>query len=189
MVRQLQLLQTNHRRHTRVRRAARPTATIILAGLLSSCGVQGLNFRQDERLEITAPADRSKVTIPVTLTWSVRDFEITGRDGSRRADAGYFGIYVDRAPQPPEQTQAWLVRDDPNCQGQTSCATRSYLAQLSVYSTTEQRFTIERLAAPTTNAPRRREFHEATIVLLNGRGERIGESAFTVQFEVDRGPT
>lgn len=167
-------------------RTARAAALITLLGLLSSCGVHGLNFRQDERLEITAPEDRAKVALPVTVTWRVRDFQITGPDRDSRLDAGYFGVYVDRAPQPPERTQAWLVRDDPNCQT-ASCATRSYLAQQNVYSTSQQQFTVDRLPAPTTNAPRRREFHDVTIVLLNGRGERIGESAFTLQFEVDRG--
>ena len=45
---------------------------------------------------------------------------------------------------------------------------------------------IERLPLPSGDAQRRREFHDVTIVLLNGRGERIGESAFVRQFEVDR---
>lgn len=169
-----------------MRRATRAAALIMLFGLLPSCGFQGLTFRQDERLEITRPDDRAKVTLPVAVTWRVRDFDVTGRDGERRSDAGYFGVYVDRAPQPPGRTQAWLVKDDPNCRGSIRCATRDYLAQLSVFTTTRQRFTISRVSAPTSNAPRRREFHDATIVLLNGRGERIGESAFTVQFEVDR---
>jgi hypothetical protein len=168
-----------------VTRTARAAALVAVLGL-SSCGVQGLNFRQDERLVITAPEDRAKVTLPVTVSWRVHDFTVTGNDGSSLTDAGYFGVYVDRAPQPPEQTQVWLVRDDPNCQGVVRCATRSYLAQLNVFSTSRQRFTVERLPAPTTNAPRRREFHDVTIVLLNGRGQRIGESAFTLQFEIDR---
>jgi hypothetical protein len=157
---------------------------VLLA--LPACGTSGLNFREDKRLTIMSPRDRAKVRLPVTVTWRVRDFDVSGRDGQRRPDSGYFGIYVDRAPQPPQRTQAWLVRDDPNCPNVKSCSTESYLAQLSVYSTSEQRFTIDRLPAPTTNAPRRRELHDVTIVLLNGRGERIGESAFTLQFEVDR---
>jgi hypothetical protein len=37
---------------------------------------------------------------------------------------------------------------------------------------------------PTGAAAQRRDLHEVTIALLDGRGERIGESAFTVQFEV-----
>lgn len=154
---------------------------------LAGCGVAGLNFVRDDRLEITAPGDRAKVTLPVTISWRIEDFEVTGRDGSARDDAGYFGISVDRAPQPPGRTQEWLVRDDVECRGEPGCPDAEDLAGLHLYSTTETTFLIERLPAPTTDAAPRREFHEATIVLVNGRGERIGESAFVVQFEVDRG--
>lgn len=162
-------------------------ATVVLSLMLAAgCGVRGLNFVSDDRLTITAPDDRAEVRLPVEISWRVRDFEITGRDGADRRDAGYFGIYVDRAPQPPEQTQEWLFEDDPSCAGQPACPDAEQLAQFNVYSTTEQTFTIERLPAPSSDEASRRELHEVTIVLLNGRGERIGESAFTVEFEVDR---
>lgn len=159
--------------------------TVVLL-LVPACGVRGLNFQSDDRVTITSPDDREEVRLPVTVTWQVRDFEITGRDGSRRGDAGYFGVYVDRAPQPPSRTQEWLVRDDERCRSDPSCPNKDFLAQLEIHSTTRQTFTIERVAEPSSDAVRRREFHEVTIVLLNGRGERIGESAFTRQFEVDR---
>jgi hypothetical protein len=122
----------------------------------------------------------------VTLRWDVREFDVTGPDGSDDPDSGFFGIYVDRAPQPPSLTQESLFSDDAECQRLTDCPNTAYLAQRGVYSTTDQRFVIDRVAPPPSTAQRRREFHEATIVLLNGRGERIGESAFTVQFEVVR---
>lgn len=187
MARGLQLLQTHIRRNSRViRHGSRLTVVILIVLALPSCGVSGLNFRQDERLTITAPGDRAKVDLPVTVEWRIDDFEVTGKDGSVRPDAGYFGVFVDRAPQPPEKTQEWLVRDDTNCRAAAICRDRDYLAQLNINSTTETSFVIERLPQPTSDAQRRREFHEVTIVLLNGRGERIGESAFVRQFEVDR---
>lgn len=188
MVRGLQLLQANIRRHTRVtRHGTRVAIAALLALALPACGVSGLNFRQDERVEITAPGDRAEVSLPVTVTWRVRDFEVTGPDGRDRPDAGYFGVFVDRAPQPPDKTQAWLTRDDTSCGTPAACRDPEYLAQLNVHSTTDIRFVIQRLVEPSSTAQRRREFHEVTIVLLNGRGERIGESAFVRQFEVDRG--
>lgn len=164
----------------------RLVAALAAAVAWAGCGVNGLNFSQDERVTITAPGDRAKVELPVTVTWRVRDFTVSGKDGSQRPDAGYFGVYVDRAPQPPSRPQEWIARDDPNCQGIPTCPDEAFLAQLNVHSTTRLRFTIERLPEPTSTATRRREFHEITIVLLNGRGERIGESAFTRQFEVSR---
>lgn len=161
---------------------------LVVAVLLPACGVRGLNFVEDERLTITAPRDRAEVTLPLTITWSVRDFTVTGADGGDRPDAGYFGIYVDRPPQPPDKTQEWLVRSDQRCKSDPRCPDVEYLAQRDIHSSTETSFLIERLPLPSGDAERRREFHEVTIVLLDGRGERIGESAFIRQFEVDRDP-
>jgi hypothetical protein len=152
---------------------------VVVALLASSCSTSGLSFKKDERVEIKTPSDREKVTLPVTVSWTVRDFDVP-EDGS-------FGIYVDRAPQPPSQTQAWLVRDDIRCKRTPGCPDEAYLAQLEAHTSTQTSFTIDRLPLPAETAQRRREFHDVTIVLLNPEGERIGESAFTVQFEVDRG--
>lgn len=163
-------------------------AALVVSVLVSlpGCGVRGLNFVEDGRVTITAPSDRAQVRLPVRVTWTVRDFEVTGPDGSSRPDAGYFGVYVDRAPQPPDRTQAWLVRNDPRCSSDPACPDEAFLAQRDVHSTTETSFVIDRLPQPSGDAERRREFHEVTIVLLDGIGRRIGESAFVRQFEVDR---
>jgi hypothetical protein len=170
-----------------VPRSSRWVALLVAATvLIPGCGVRGLNFVEDERVTITSPRDRAEVTLPLTVTWTARDFAVTGRDGSERPDAGFFGIYVDRAPQPPDQSQAWLVRNDARCKSDPACPDEAFLAQRDIHSATQMSFLIERLPQPSTNAPRRREFHEVTIVLLDGRGERIGESAFVRQFEVDR---
>lgn len=130
--------------------------------------------------------------LPVTIRWKVKDFQVTGLDGQRRTDAGYFGIYVDRSPQPPGQTQEWLVRkdarQDSSCRRNPDCPDKEFLARKDIYSTTEESFRIESLPPPPSSVTdqRRREFHEVTIALLNGKGERIGEGAFAVIFEVDR---
>jgi hypothetical protein len=156
----------------------------------SGCGVRGLNFKDDKRLEFIAPGDRAEVRLPVTVRWTVSDFDATGADGSQRRNAGSFGVYIDRTPQPPGEQQEWLVRNDQMCKNDaTLCANVDFLAQRDVHTTTDTSFLIERLPLPSGDAERRREFHEVTIVLLNGRGERIGESAFVRQFEVNRDVT
>jgi predicted small lipoprotein YifL len=165
-------------------RRLRFAALAALAATLTACGTSGLNFVQDERIEITAPRDRAKISLPATISWEVRDFEITGPDGASRPDAGYFGLYIDRAPQPPLKTQAWLTRDEQNCLG--GCSSELALASRDIHSTESTEFTIDRLPRPSERVQRRREFHEVTIVLLDGRGRRIGESAFIRQFEVTR---
>lgn len=148
--------------------------------------MRGLNFQEDERLEITSPPDRAEVRLPFVVRWTVSDFRVTGRDGNATPDAGYFGVYIDRAPQPPNRTQAWLVREDQRCRRLADCTASSFLADQNIFAVTETSFTVERVQAPSSQAPKRREFHDVTIVLLNGRGERIGESAFIRQFEVNR---
>ena len=65
------------------------------------------------------------------------------------------------------------------------CPNDEYLARFGINSTTQTSFTIENLVDPTPEDDRR-EFHEVTVVLLNGRGERMGESAFSVEFELNR---
>jgi hypothetical protein len=69
------------------------------------------------------------------------------------------------------------------------CSNTDFLAQRDIHMTTGTTFVIERLPLPSGDAERRREFHDVTIVLLDGRGERIGESAFVRQFEVNRDVT
>ncbi len=190
MVRRLQLLETRRRRPGLTGRVpARPPAALLVLMLLAfpACGVRGLNFVKDERIEIVTPRDREAVDLPVTLSWRVSDFEVTGPDDNASPDAGYFGVYVDQAPQPPERDQAWLVKDDDECKRTPGCPTPEFLATRDIYSTSRTSFVIEELPEIEDDAVDRRDRHEATIVLLNGRGERIGESAFTVEFEVRRG--
>ena len=163
---------------------------LALLVLLPSCAVHGLNFKQDKRLAIISPKDRAKVRLPVTIRWTVHDFTVTGRNGEARNDAGYFGVYVDREPQPPGETQFSLVKDLPDCRRDRKiCDNADYLAQADINSVTTGEFTVAQLPAPPTDAAKRREFHSVTIAFLNGRGERVGESAYRLQFEVDRSGT
>ena len=163
------------------------SAVALVCALVSlwGCSVSGLNFSQDKRVVITTPVDRAKVTLPVTVKWQHHDFKVTGRDGNRRVDSGYFGVLVDRPPQPPGKTLAWIVRNDQFCRQDPTCPNDEFLARFGINSTTQTSFTIENLVDPTPEDDRR-EFHEVIVVLLNGRGERIGESAFSIEFELER---
>ena len=75
-------------------------AALLLSALAPACGVEGLNFVQDDRVTITAPRDRAEVRLPVTIRWKAEDFD------------GTYAVFVDRAPVPPGETLAWLARDD-----------------------------------------------------------------------------
>jgi hypothetical protein len=147
--------------------------------LVPACGVSGLSFVQDDRVDIVRPEDRSTVDLPLRIDWSVEDFAVGRGKGS-------FGVFVDRTPQPSGKTQAWLFRGDPSCRGTGArlCSTAAFLGQRNVFRTTRSDFTIEQVNR-LSGAQAGRQFHEATIVLLDEDGERVGEGAWSVQFEVD----
>src|SRR3954449_7464875 len=63
--------------------------------LLSGCVPQGLAFRVDDRLDITSPKDRAEVTLPLTVSWTVRDFTVDKSGATGTKDTGYFAVFVD----------------------------------------------------------------------------------------------
>ena len=65
-----------------------------------------------------------------------------------------------------------------------NCPNESYLASRGVYVTADTSLVVDRISDLTRG--RSRDLHEATVALFNGRGERMGESAFRVEFEVTR---
>ena len=160
-------------------------ACLVVIAITTSCNVGQLDFARDERLTITAPRQRAQIGLPVTIRWQVRDFKVTGRDGSDDDGSGYFGVLLDRAPPAPGKTLASLVADDPVCKATPRCPDTAYLAGQGAYSTTKTSFEFAQVT-DFSDRGRRRDFHEATIILLDGRGARIGESAFRVEFQVER---
>lgn len=160
-------------------------AALLLVSVLPACAVQGLAFKEDDRVTITAPPDRALLRPPITVSWRVRDFEVTGPTAQARPDAGYFGIFVDRPPPPAGREPEWLFRDDGSCRPADGCPDPKYLAERDVYTTTETHLVVENLRRIDPSSKRRRRvLHEITIVLLDGHGRRIGESAYAAEFQV-----
>lgn len=160
---------------------------VIAAVVVSACSTTGLSLVVDDRLTFVQPQDREAVTLPVTIEWQIEDFEVTrtaGTSGEDRGDRGYFGVFIDRTPQPPNEALEWFARDDETCQRDPACPDEEWFATRGIHTTTETSFTIDLLPRPAD--PDRRELHEVTVVLLDPQGVRIGESAWTVQFEVER---
>jgi hypothetical protein len=171
------------------RRASTSAAFLAacLCVLLSGCVSSNLAFRVDDRLTITAPEDRAVVTLPVTVRWDIRDFDVVkpGAAAPRPGtDAGYFAVFVDGTPQPPGKTLAHLARKDRSCRPADGCPDAEYLAARNVYSTSAQEITFEQLPRPSDE--KKKERHTVTIVLLDPAGKRIGESAFEVTFTLER---
>ncbi|HYZ92513.1 MAG TPA: hypothetical protein VFA34_08975 [Actinomycetota bacterium] len=169
----------------RARTAA--AAMACLAVLTAGCRVSDLSFRADKRIEIVAPADRSTVTLPFQLRWTVEDFDVVGPDGTNRNDAGYFAVLLDTTPMPPGEGLDYFARDDQSCLRSPGCPDATYLSDRDVYLTGGTTFEVQTLR-DTRPIDRRSapDDHEITVVLLNGRSERIGESAFKVDITVDR---
>lgn len=172
-------------RPLRLRHAA-PLA-VLGALALGGCSTD-VAFRTDRRVSFTSPADRSTVTLPLTLTWTVRDFRVERPSAAPPGmDAGYFAVFVDRAPVPPGQPLRYLARDDRRCRPADGCPNAAYLQARGVYTTTVPRLTIEQL--PRSLDTTTRERHTAIVVLLDTSGRRIGESAFQLDFDVRRSGT
>ena len=157
----------------------------LIALVAPACNVGELDFVRDERVTITAPKQRTKVRLPTTIRWRVEDFQVTGRDGSSSDDAGYFGVLVDRAPPAAGKTLFSLANNDATCKATPGCPSAAYLRGLGAYSTTKTEFRLEQVT-DFSDEGRRRDFHEVAVILLDGRGARIGEGAFRVEFEVER---
>lgn len=155
--------------------------------LLEGCTFD-VSFTQDRRLDILAPEDRTTVGLPFEIRWEVTDFTITGPGGEAGTnEAGYFALFFDRNPIAPSKDLRSVAELDESCLQRRGCPDEAYLNQRNIYTTTETDFTVDVI---TDTRPRERpeakDWHEATIVLINPAGKRIGESAFSVRFIVDR---
>ena len=97
----------------------------------SGCGLthlHDLNFRVDDRLHFTSPADRSSVHQPFMVSWTIHAFTVVAPDSAAPSrDAGYFAVFVDRPPIKPDQTLNAVGHGDPTCEQDPSCPDTSYL--------------------------------------------------------------
>ena len=155
-----------------MRRAA---AALALITALSGCTVSGLAFQEDHRVRIVSPEDRAEVGLPVTIRWTTEDLESDGRS--------YFAVFVDRAPIAPGESLRSLADD--SCNRTKGCPDLEYFRDRYVLVTDTTSVTLD--AVPNRGGQRTsaKNRHEATIVLIDADGHRIGEAAYTVEFTVE----
>jgi hypothetical protein len=162
---------------------------LAAAAIASGCG-EGLAFRADDRLRFVSPPEHARIAFPMLVQWSIdrREFQPTGFDGSSDGRRGVFAVFVDSSPMRPGRHIDSLAEGDAICETSPGCPDRDWLAERGVYLTTAPRLA---LAALPGRAGRRveggRRRHEVTVVLLDGRGIRIGEAAWTRTFYAPRG--
>ena len=152
---------------------------VVSVLVLAGCGFQGLDFFQDDRVEIIAPENGETVVLPVVIEWTVEDFIVATPD----EPGGSFVVFVDREPMRPGQSLDALVDDA--CERRDGCPDEEWFNDRGIYPTIETSVVLEAVPARRGD-PGGDEVHEATIVLLDEEGRRSGEAAFSVTFEIDR---
>lgn len=167
-------------RHHRARAGAAVLAVVCLAG----CATDRLQFKNDHRLSFEAPEERAKVTAPLVVDWDMSGFEATGLDGSTDNKRGAYAVFVDRAPMPAGKDLKWLFRNDSGCKHDARCPSKQQLADRGVLVTTDTQVTIDVL--PQVGDGVGDEQHFVNVVLLDGTGHRIGESAWYLPFRSKR---
>jgi hypothetical protein len=145
---------------------------VLLTGL-TGCA-HNLNFRTDHRLHWVGPPARKLVNVPFMLAWQF--------DGSHPAE---FAVFVDRAPVKPGQSLKAVAGSDTACKSDPTCPDASYLANRQVYTTTGTTLALSQVN-PLNSDREGTQLHQATVVLLDQSGRRIGESAWTREFKLRR---
>jgi hypothetical protein len=146
--------------------------------------LNGLEFHNDNRMKITEPHQNDLVSAPITLRWTMTDFTVAAQGaGPVNDDTGYFAVFIDRSPVKPGQTLTAVSKHTPSCEHTTLCTTKSYLAGEQVYTTTNDELRLRSVGDILSNNEST-QFHTATVILMNTAGERISESAWSVEFRM-----
>lgn len=170
------------RSSARLRAVSVALLTLVMAGCTTNLG--SLNFTTDDRLTFHSPPSRKLITEPVTLAWTIRDFTITAQGQAPPSrDGGYFAIFVDRAPVKPNESLKAVGKGDSSCEHVPGCPDAEYLAARQIYTATDTTFTLPTVRA-LVGLKEEIQLHEATIVLLDTAGNRIGESAWVIEFKL-----
>ena len=162
------------------------TRALAVFLLMTACTLD-VSFVEDERVTVVAPIDRSTVRQPVEIVWEFTGFDTTGPGVVDADDRGFFAVFVDRNPVQPGKLLSSVADDDPTCRRSPDCPDEAYLNINGVFTTTETALVLPPLVdTRPRERPETSDWHEVTIVLVSPIGRRIGESAFSVRFVVDR---
>ena len=146
---------------------------ITTACALTSCAGHGMRFTEDDRVRIVTPHELSTAAAPVHIRWTT---------SPALAPSQRFAVFVDRIPVHPGQRLRSL--GDDACKRTPGCPDDQYLAQRNVYLTPTPTLDLPTLPIGGQGASREdRHVHKATIIVVDSAGRRIGESAWSVQFQ------
>jgi len=103
--------------------------------------------------------------------------------GKASEGAGYFAVFVDRAPIRPGQTMRAVASRDLLCMHQAGCPDRAYLAARQIYTTTKTELTLGQIPSIPGDSEAV-QLHTVTVVLMDTAGHRIGESAWELDLRM-----
>jgi hypothetical protein len=132
---------------------------VLLVSMLATTGCSDLLFRNDHRITITSPGSYATVGVPLTVTWTVRDFNAPN-DGS-------FAVFLDRDPQPPGQTLDQFGG-----------------RPFDIFRVSQPSLRLDTVVPHHAADALERNQHDITVILLDRSGRRIGESQAFVEFNV-----
>jgi len=173
-------------RRRRIRATIAMAILLLTTTSLAGCArYDDLLFRQDHRLTFTAPPSYEQVELPVTVSWTMTDFEVLPPDSDAEPSeqAGYFAVFVDQAPVKPGHTLDDVADDDPACERAPRCPDRRYLNSKGVYPTRQTTLTLESVLPLSSREDV--HLHEVTVILLDSEGRRIGEYAWYRRFKLE----
>lgn len=160
---------------------ARAFVVLLAAVLLGAPACSGgLLFSQDRRVEIISPERNDKVTLPLTVRWTLEQGAEVGRD------IGSFALFFDLEPQPPEKDLAHLARGDIDCERTPGCPDTGYFAERGIFVTKQTSFTLDDIlpVAGVDIEKGERDVHDVTIVVLDENGRRTSEAFWSRTFEI-----
>jgi hypothetical protein len=164
---------------TRTRRLTSLAALMTMA--LAACSTSPV-FVGKRQIVITKPAALASSGIPVRIAWRTT--------GTPPRGAVAFAVFVDQAPVHPGQNlRAIVERADIATAGSChppSCPDAAFLQTLQVYLVRGHAVSIPFVAElRIAHRDAASAFHQATIVFVSKRGDRVGEDAATVQFRTE----
>lgn len=159
-----------------VRHLLAPLRVVLACSLaLAACSVDGLAFRQDNRLQVSAPDDRSVVTVPFEVHWTLDD---------QRDDELLFAVLVDRFPPRPGQSIEALLPEElrrpERCD--EDCRVDALLAR-NVFITDEWSVAVTRLVRRHGVSEEQRRRHEVSVIVLDAELRRVGEVVAWIEFD------
>jgi len=161
----------------------------VLGTLASACGIAHpgeLAYRTDKRLTFTAPTARTLVKTPIDVRWSIKGFTVQQPGTAPPSqNAGYFAVFVDKAPIKPNETMRTIAKRDEECLHRPGCPDETYLEDRRIYTTTDSGLTLDQIP-PIPGDKERIQFHLVTVILMDTTGHRIGESAWQLDLRMRR---